>query len=96
MPGSGVLGLLADVPVGPDADTARRWAREELADPIYHEQPNLVQIIWEWVTRQLAQLQASAAGLDPLGLATVAVVVRRHLGQLETAVRNMLGEDAAP
>ncbi len=75
MPGSGVLGLLADVPVGPDADTARRWAREELADPIYHEQPNLVQIIWEWVTRQLAQLQASAASLDPLGLATLAVVV---------------------
>src|SRR5690606_17249434 len=37
--------------------------------------PNLVQIIWEWVTRQLAQIQASAASLDPLGLATAAVVL---------------------
>jgi hypothetical protein len=39
----------ADVPVVPDAGTARRWATEELADPAYHEGPSLLDRILEWL-----------------------------------------------
>ena len=34
--------VVAGVPVDPDAATARRWAREELLDPVYHEQRSLL------------------------------------------------------
>ena len=38
----------ADIPVDPDADTAREWAREELADPIYHQGESLLQRVIDW------------------------------------------------
>lgn len=79
IPGPGALldvsTRVTGVPVVPDAETARRWAHQELADPIYHQRPNLVQIVWEWVLRQLAEIRASAASLDALGLTVVAVTV---------------------
>ena len=39
-----------DVPVDPDAETARRWATEELLDPVYHEQrSSLLSRLLEWL-----------------------------------------------
>lgn len=52
--GSLALGALvavpaAGVPVVPDADEARRWLERELADPVYHERPSLLDRLLEWL-----------------------------------------------
>jgi hypothetical protein len=44
----GLAGVPADVPVDPDAPTARRWLLEELARPEYSQRPSLLQRLWEW------------------------------------------------
>lgn len=70
--------LPGDVPVVPDAETARRWARDELADPAYHETSLLDRII-EWVLELLNKLfeGGEGTGADPrvVGLVLLAVVV---------------------
>jgi phage-related minor tail protein len=60
--------VLADVPVVPDAETARRWATEELADPAYHRSPSLLDRLLEW-------LGSLFDGASSLSLPPVAVVV---------------------
>ncbi|NTW42317.1 MAG: DUF4129 domain-containing protein [Cellulomonadaceae bacterium] len=64
------LGLLADVPVDPDGAAARELARRELAQPIYHERPNLFSIVLQWILDQLARAQGA-----PLSAPTLAIVV---------------------
>lgn len=46
-----VPGRGAEVPVVPDADEARRWLERELADPLYHQQPSLLQRLLDWLAR---------------------------------------------
>jgi len=72
------LRLPTDVPVVPDGPTARRWAEEELLDPIYHEGPNLLQELLDWL---LELLDGTSTGLGVptpaaalLALLVVAVV----------------------
>ncbi|WP_421734358.1 DUF4129 domain-containing protein [Cellulomonas sp.] len=63
------------VPVDPDAATGRRWATEELLDPVYHQQRSLLSRLWDWLSEQLAGLRTPAA-LDPVAvLAVVGIVV---------------------
>lgn len=50
------------VPVVPDAEQARRWLEQELADPVYHQQPSLLQRFLDW----LGRLFEGADGL-PIG-----------------------------
>ncbi|WP_448059566.1 DUF4129 domain-containing protein [Cellulomonas hominis] len=38
-----------DVPVVPDADRARGWLEQELADPVYHRGPSLLQRLLDWL-----------------------------------------------
>lgn len=70
--------LLTGVPVDPDAETARRWAEEELLDPIYHQRPSLLERLLEWVTQQLNDLEIAVRDVDPrmaaLIVASVVVV----------------------
>ena len=70
--------LPGEVPVVPDADTARRWASDELADPVYHESSLLDRLV-EWVMDLLDRLFASGDGVgaDPrvVGIVLLAVVV---------------------
>lgn len=63
--------VLADVPVVPDADEARRWAVAELADPIYHRRPSLLQTVWDWVLERLAEAQSALSGLNAGAIALV-------------------------
>lgn len=65
----------ADVPVDPDAETAREWLRAELADPVYHERPNLLQRAWDWILEQLAQAQDAVGGMDTRLAALVVVAI---------------------
>lgn len=67
--------LLTDVPVDPDAQTARRWLREELADPIYHERPSLLATVLDWVVRQLERAQQAVGQLDVRTAAVIVAVV---------------------
>lgn len=43
------VALRGDVPVTPDADTARRWLQEELLDPVYQDQPSLLMRFIDWL-----------------------------------------------
>jgi len=74
-----IVGLPGEVPVVPDAETARRWAREELADPAYHQGQSLLDRILEWIQNLIAQIfgQGQAAAIDPrlVGIALLAVIV---------------------
>lgn len=38
-----------DVPVTPDGDEGRELIQDELADPVYHEGRNLLDVILEWI-----------------------------------------------
>jgi hypothetical protein len=63
--------LPAAVPVVPDAEEARGWLERELADPVYHERPSILQQILDW----LGRLFEGADGV-PLGnLGTLLVVL---------------------
>lgn len=59
-----VPGLAAEVPVVPDADTAREWAREELADPLYHQRPSLLSQAIDWILEQLNRMFDAAGNVD--------------------------------
>lgn len=59
-----VPGLATEVPVVPDADQAREWAREELADPIYHQRPSLLNQAIDWILEQLNRMLDAAGNVD--------------------------------
>lgn len=65
------LGVVTDVPVVPDADTAREWARQELADPIYHQRESLLTSVIRWVMERFAELQGALDGMDGRAAAVV-------------------------
>lgn len=71
--------LPRDVPVVPDADTARRWAADELADPVYHAGQSLLDRIIAWVMELIARIFAGGqgTGADPrlVGLVMLVVIV---------------------
>ncbi|WP_426592723.1 DUF4129 domain-containing protein [Cellulomonas sp. McL0617] len=70
----GAARLTADVPVDPDADTARRWATQELADPVYHRQPSLLSRLLGWLSDQLSGVKGASLP-SPLVLTVVVLVV---------------------
>ena len=70
---SGLLG--GDVPVAPDADTARRWAQSELTDPIYHPSFSILGWIWDKLSALLAGLGRASSELTLLQVLAVVLVV---------------------
>lgn len=64
-----------DVPVEPDAETARTWLRSELADPIYTERPDLLTRVLTWIMDQLRAAQDAVSGVDPRAAALVVAIV---------------------
>ena len=72
-------GALRQVPVDPDAETARRWLETELADPVYHQRESLLVQAIRWVLEQLQDVRVTAAGFDPrfaaLAIAVTALVI---------------------
>lgn len=71
--------IVAGVPVDPDAPTARRWATEELLDPVYHQQRSLLAQLLDWIAEQLAGLRTPAA-LSPLAVLAVVLVLVAVVG----------------
>jgi hypothetical protein len=66
--------VIGGVPVDPDAATARRWAVQELLDPVYHQQRSLLSRLVDWLAELLAGLRTPAA-LDPVAVLIVVVVI---------------------
>lgn len=67
--------LLHDVPVTPDASTARRWATEELANPIYHRGKSLLDRFLDWFLSLFEGAAVPALGLPPGVIAALVVLV---------------------
>ncbi|NMR20798.1 DUF4129 domain-containing protein [Cellulomonas fimi] len=65
----------AGVPVVPDAPTARRWAEQELADPVYHRGPSLLDRFLEWVGSLFQDASVPSLGMPPGLFAAVVVGV---------------------
>lgn len=62
-----------DVPVDPDAPTARRWASDELARAEYHQGRSLLRRLLDWIAELFDGLPS--AGLMPWQAALVVVAV---------------------
>jgi hypothetical protein len=57
--------LIRDVPVDPDADTARRWLEEELSKDIYRDDhTDWLQQVFDWINEQLGKLDRSAESVS--------------------------------
>ncbi|WP_231505256.1 DUF4129 domain-containing protein [Cellulomonas sp. URHE0023] len=70
----GAARLPVTIPVDPDATTAQRWATEELADPVYHQRPSLLNRIIEWLSEQLSGVTATGLPSPVVLLLVVAVI----------------------
>lgn len=70
-------GLRWEVPVVPDADTAREWAEAELSRAVYHEQPSLLSRALDWLMERIAAFWDAFSGADPgaSGLLLVGILV---------------------
>lgn len=77
-----VLALPRDVPVQPDAETARRWALDELARPEYHTQPSLLSRLLTWLQEQLGSVPTLGLPSGVSLLLTIAVAAAVALGIL--------------
>lgn len=66
-----LAGVVTEVPVDPDAETARRWAEQELADPIYHHGETLLEVVLRWIREQLAVAQNALSAMDGRSAALV-------------------------
>lgn len=64
VPAGAPAAVPSEVPVQPDAETARRWVQEELTDPIYHETESLLDRFIDWLLEQLDRLGEAASGVD--------------------------------
>ncbi|RYV50186.1 DUF4129 domain-containing protein [Pengzhenrongella frigida] len=64
-----------EVPVVPDASTARRWATEELADPVYHRGKSLLSRFLDWVLSLFDGASVPMLGLSPGVVAALVVAL---------------------
>lgn len=85
-------GSARTIPVVPDADQARDWARQELSLPVYQEaRPSLLDRFWGWVGDLLADLFNGFSGMDPtLGVLLLAAVAAAVLAAVLYLVRPRL------
>jgi hypothetical protein len=69
--------LMLEVPVTPDAETARRWAEEELAKSAYHRGDSLFDRLGAWFAEQLGKLldSTSGAGFAPVTYLIAALII---------------------
>lgn len=65
-----------DVPVDPDADTARRWAEDELSKPEYQEGAELsLDGLWEWFGRLFERIGDAGGAIGIPGAIAVGLLV---------------------
>lgn len=64
-----------EVPVVPDASTARRWATQELADPVYHRGKSLLSRFLDWLLSLFDGASVPVLGLSPAMVAALVVAI---------------------
>ncbi|AEG45077.1 DUF4129 domain-containing protein [Isoptericola variabilis] len=67
-------GVVLDVPVDPDRETARRWLQEELSRPEYSTEPSLLERLVAWLTSLFEDVRVPDVPGWQLALVTVLVV----------------------
>ncbi|MFV0633401.1 DUF4129 domain-containing protein [Demequina sp.] len=69
--------MLLSIPVDPDAETARRWAEDELAKPEYRENSGglSLQAFWDWLDQLLARIGDMGGSLGVPGAVVVGIIV---------------------
>lgn len=68
--------MRTDVPVVPDADTAREWAVDELAKPEYRESSGLsLDAFWQWIGDLFARIGDLGSSLGIPGAVVVGLIV---------------------
>jgi hypothetical protein len=72
-----------DPPLDPTSAQAREWLEDELRKGTYHENPGLLQRLWNWITELL--LNTTAAGSLPSWTIWLAVLVGAGLLALVVA-----------
>lgn len=73
--------MRTDIPVVPDADTAREWARDELAKPEYRDQgTSWFERFLEWVSDLFDGLGALGGSMGPVGTIALVVLVTAVIG----------------
>ena len=84
--------MLRTAPVTPDAETAREWAREELAKPIYSQGESWADRLARWISDFLEDVFSGTAGpgIPVIGLAIALVVVILVVAVLIAVVRPIL------
>ena len=72
-----------EVPVTPDAPTAREWLQDELTNPIYHQGPSLLDRFLMWLQDLFAGTPALglSGGWVALVLVVVIVVIAAQIGR---------------
>ncbi|WP_144018954.1 DUF4129 domain-containing protein [Demequina sp. NBRC 110056] len=73
--------LRVDVPVDPDADTAREWAVDELAKPEYREGSGLsLDRFWEWIGELLSRIGGVGDSVGIPGAVLVGLIAAAAIG----------------
>ena len=96
--------MLFDIPVDPDADTAREWARDELSKPEYHPGTgsNWLDRFLNWMIDLISRLGSGAGdtfggwgviGIVAICVAVVAIVVWLVVGPLRRSRARRSGEE---
>lgn len=89
---SGALRRVAgEVPVAPDAPTARELLRQELTNPVYHQGPSLLDRFLAWVQDLFAGL--GVAGVSGPWVAVILVAVVVAVAAVALAVSGPLRRD---
>ncbi|GIG55398.1 DUF4129 domain-containing protein [Demequina activiva] len=72
--------MLLDVPVDPDADTAREWAVDELAKPEYREGSGFsLDALWDWLGDLFDRIGDAGGSLGIPGALVVGLIVAAAL-----------------
>ncbi len=74
--------MITDLPLTPDSPTAQRWARDELAQNIYHPRQNPV----EWLLAKITGIFDRLSGTDQAGNAAVWIAVALLLAAIVIAI----------
>lgn len=85
-----------EIPVTPDAEEARRAAREELDKAIYHHEPGMVMRALRWIGEKLSQLfDVSPSSTSPMFSVAVLAIVLVALVLSIVFFRRIRGQAAA-
>jgi hypothetical protein len=89
---------VTDVPIDVSRDAAQDAANQELADPIYHNEPSLLDRVIRWIGQRIDDLFSAVNQVVPggiLGLVVIAVVIVVVIVVLRTRAGHLMRAPSA-